>query len=736
MKLKSILLTAAATISLATATMAQVPSYVPTNGLIGYWPLNSNAIDASGNGNNGAVNGATLTTDRNGNANSAYNFNGTNSRIDINDNAALRLSNTDFTISFWVKINSYNTNGATAFIYKRAAGSQNGWGLYAEMGYYNRLGFIVSENSDPRAYLDSTLSINTWHNVVITYTLSTHTARFYVGGLLLNITTGVDSNFNPVSALPSPSGTCNSIMRIGNDSNNNSYFFNGALDDIGIWNRALTQQELSALFYSNCFTSLVTLTPSGTNNVCLGDIVNLTTITGSGYTYVWKNNNVIIPGATASNYTATTLGSYTVTVKDANNCSSTSIATVINFNAFPSSVISNSNTIIPNGGSVTLNANFNNNYNYKWLKNGVLIIGANSSSFIANSTGNYSVVETVGSCVDTSNVVSVTLANSDGCLPSYLPYNGLIGWWSFCGDANDASGNGNNGIVDGASLTYDRFGDPNNAFDFNGVNNFITIPGSLPAATSFTYSYYLKLIDYSLPTTTDGWQYAYRVAYNRGGYRGYNFSAVGDSASTNPEYSFTVRGGGFCACGSSAGGTYTLPLNNWVHVVNTFSSNGLHIFINGFLTDSASFVVDLNDLGNYPLYIGAMYYDGVNFFKGALDDFGYWNRALTAEEILSLYLNSSNGVITAIDPPNNLNSLNVYPNPASKHLTIDYGNFNVMNGCRLSIVNSIGQTIFTSLINQRTSYIDLSNLTGSGIYYLQLIDTQNNTIENKKIVIE
>ena len=43
-----------------------VPSYVPTNGLVGWWPFNGNANDESGNGNNGTVNGATLTLDRNG----------------------------------------------------------------------------------------------------------------------------------------------------------------------------------------------------------------------------------------------------------------------------------------------------------------------------------------------------------------------------------------------------------------------------------------------------------------------------------------------------------------------------------------------------------------------------------------------------------------------------------------------------------------------------------------------
>jgi len=54
--------------------MAQVPSYVPTNGLVGWWPFNGNANDESGNGNNGTVNGATLTADRFGNNSKSYSF--------------------------------------------------------------------------------------------------------------------------------------------------------------------------------------------------------------------------------------------------------------------------------------------------------------------------------------------------------------------------------------------------------------------------------------------------------------------------------------------------------------------------------------------------------------------------------------------------------------------------------------------------------------------------------------
>jgi hypothetical protein len=59
-----------------------------------------------------------------------------------------------------------------------------------------------------------------------------------------------------------------------------------------------------------------------------------------------------------------------------------------------------------------------------------------------------------------------------------------------------------------------------------------------------------------------------------------------------------------------------------------------------------------------------------------------------------------------------------------------------MSGYTLKIVHSAGLTAFTTPINQQTSFIDLSTWTGIGIYFVKLIDPQNNTIENRKIVIQ
>jgi len=74
-----------------------------SDGLVAYYPFNGNANDESGHGNNGIVNGATLTTDRNGNVNSAYSFDGVNSCIDLTSTTVAIQGNADRTVTAWIK---------------------------------------------------------------------------------------------------------------------------------------------------------------------------------------------------------------------------------------------------------------------------------------------------------------------------------------------------------------------------------------------------------------------------------------------------------------------------------------------------------------------------------------------------------------------------------------------------------------------------------------------------------
>ena len=232
---------------------AQVPSYVPTNGLVGYWPFNGNANDESGNGNNGTVNGATLTAGLEG-ANSAYNFNSNNTNISIPNNDSLNLSNTDFTINVWVKLNSNFPSNANldenkfyTILGKRQYGrcennysfgvstpdSNNGAGsLVLAQGPVGCGNFIHSNQS--------IVSKDYWINISIVYTVDDQVIKFMQNGNLVLQETGISfGNGN------------NSDLWFGNDVSGYAEFFPGIIDNIGIWNRALTEQEIANIYNSN-----------------------------------------------------------------------------------------------------------------------------------------------------------------------------------------------------------------------------------------------------------------------------------------------------------------------------------------------------------------------------------------------------------------------------------------------------------------------------------------------------
>jgi hypothetical protein len=80
--------------------------------------------------------------------------------------------------------------------------------------------------------------------------------------------------------------------------------------------------------------------------------------------------------------------------------------------------------------------------------------------------------------------------------------------------------------------------------------------------------------------------------------------------------------------------------------------------------------------------------------------------------------------------------LTFYPNPTNEQVTINFGNYATMSGYTLKITNAMSQIVFTSTIYQQQLQIDLTNWTGYGIYFVHLIDAQNNTIDIKKLVLQ
>ena len=115
------LLTLAFLVCLGTFASAQIPSYVPPNGLVGWWPFNGNANDESGNGNHGTVNGATLAANRFGNAGKAYSFDGVDDRIRVPFSQS--YTNDTGTVLLWMKtIEMPNINDNQACLFAKGFG--------------------------------------------------------------------------------------------------------------------------------------------------------------------------------------------------------------------------------------------------------------------------------------------------------------------------------------------------------------------------------------------------------------------------------------------------------------------------------------------------------------------------------------------------------------------------------------------------------------------------------------
>jgi hypothetical protein len=82
------------------------------------------------------------------------------------------------------------------------------------------------------------------------------------------------------------------------------------------------------------------------------------------------------------------------------------------------------------------------------------------------------------------------------------------------------------------------------------------------------------------------------------------------------------------------------------------------------------------------------------------------------------------------------NTVKVYPNPSSTQVIIDNGNYSTMGSYTAKIVNTAGQQVFQSVINQQQFVIDTKTMGGAGVYTLYITDANNKVVGVKKIVLQ
>ena len=259
------------------ANMLNVP-----NDAVGYWPLDASsgtvAADASGDGDTGTVVNAVWNTY--GKINGCLSFNGINSFVQIGN-----LVSNDFSIAFWIKTTQTAGTGqwykGTGLVDGYVAANANDFGT-ALCG--RQLAFGVG-NPDTTILSTNAINDGTWHYCVATRVKATGALSLYVDGVLQATGSGGTNALNAAGAL-----------RLGGLATSGGWF-QGSLDEVRLFNRALGNNEVTALFAN---TSALLAGPT-----------NLVAAAGSGQVALSWNESLFTTNYTVSRAT-TSGGPYTV----------------------------------------------------------------------------------------------------------------------------------------------------------------------------------------------------------------------------------------------------------------------------------------------------------------------------------------------------------------------------------------------------------------------------------------
>ncbi len=668
-----------------------LPSWVPKNGLAAYYNFDGDARDASVNRNNGVVHSAALIPDRFGIDSSAYAFSGTASYIDVPDSPSLNPVNA-LTLSMWVHtvtphgvagvIGKWNNYGGTVGVGREqfcmnVSDTNNG----INFGLHTEGNFAVYPHEKEIIYRNGK-----WNHYVGTYDGAT--AKLYVNGILASTyrASGPIQVYNQNFEIGRISG--------GQPTCATSFYFTGDLDDVGIWNKALTEKEVKAL-YSGCPGFITAkITPDGPTGLCAGGTVTLTSNTEPGATYQWFRNDTLIAGAADSFYVAGKTGNFSVIVSKG-ECSSTSEPVGVTVTPVPAPVITSSSPLtFCAGGSVTLSVPAGSNSTYSWNS------GSTASSVSVTQSGTYSVTVTTSGCPGTSLPVTVTVK------PNPVATITASGPVAFCegGSVMLTAGGGEtyswNSGESARSITVKSSGTYTAEVTANGCKSMVSLPVTVHPRPVVSITPLDQFIDFKKSTIPLSGNPAGGIFAGKGaGQTSFSPSGAGLGKSVIT-YSFTSPEG----CTGSA-------------------------FREVIVYDTTGVVCSTFDTLTVVKYdtLHVTKYDTLQVIQR--DTLRYSLSTIVADTLVIIVTSSKSGEqITQ-------NLITLYPNPAKTVLNIRFTDFAIRNNYALVIKNALGQQLFVSEAITQEQRIKL-DAWASGIYFVYLEDSQGYTIEVKKVIIQ
>ncbi len=558
---------------------------IPTDNSAAF-PFSGNALDASGNGFNGTVqNGAVLVEDRFGIANSAYSFNGTNQYISTAKVIPSPGPNT-FSYSLWIKTTT--TSGGKIFGYAGSStGQSSSYDRHLYMTNSGQLAFGVYSNGVAET-ITSAGSFNdgNWHNVICV--LGPNGQKLYVDGVLQGVK----------SAITTAEGVAG-YWRIGFDNLNgwsdmpSSFYFQGVIDDISVYNRELNSSEIISFPY----------------------------VPTDSYAY-WKNitlNTSSIVSGTLTNFP------YLINLTDPDlilNSASCDVST---------EGINVGKVLSPTGADISFALLTGERLNYEIIKynstTGELWAWVKLPS--VSSTSNLNIKMLFGNPNPTPNISSETWTDYRAVF--HFDDNTYSGTTV---DATALSLVGTNTSMNSSNLVAGKI---LNAYSFNGSNQKIAVQAN--AATNVTSNFTLSAWINSTTPSID----QKIISNQNSSIQGYKMGLFGSKPENQNDGNPNRDGSG-----STSGTSLVVAANTWYHVLGVYQGTTLRMYVNGVLRQTRTGVSSASAGMNLNFGVG----EGGNqyYFNGIIDEPRVASVARTAEWALSEYRNQNNPTILGVLP--------------------------------------------------------------------------------------
>ena len=636
-----------------------------SKGLVGHWKMDADqrnatsTFDSSGYNNHGLISGAILTNE--GRFKEGMKFDGVNNNISITHSQSVNLSG-NLTISTWINPSQTTVLKDVLRKYDPTGIKLNYWILIDATG---QVQFYIGGASTANAARSVTLlSPNNWYHITGVYN---GTTNIYINGIYEAIA---------VTSLAPIVNTQN--VHIGGGYTD-TRFFNGSIDEVRIYNRALSASEVAGLYNgtkSNKIALFTTPTlgllndtpaPEITDNTGLVGLWNLNgnaldtsgqgndgTVTGATSTsagrwsgaYSFDGNDKI----TTATYNLSHTANWTISAWFKNICNGNQF---IYGHSSYDSYVANDCTVYSlywNGSNNIWSTN-RNAVNNSWnniitVSNGTHFISYMGGTNIGTSKSYPAQIETATFYMGSNKAGT---ASFNGTIDEVRIYNrslsaeevkelylskGLVGHWKMDADQKnststfDSSGYYNHGLITGAVQTNEgRFKE---GMKFDGLNDKITSSPILTNITNFTVSAWI----YPMETgkDVDGMAIMAKSAsgFNRAFW--FNYAHAGDAIALYMSNSTTAN---ICVVSSGAN---TAPARKWSMATATFNSSGCYIYVNGEYKNSDNTISGLieNPSGwSNNLVIG--WETGNRYFNGTIDEVRIYNRALSASEVEGLY---------------------------------------------------------------------------------------------------